>query len=68
LSTVWPARIEEYAEIRQKTDVLEGNFPLVVRSIADFGDASVVRGELAVFGMSFLARAKQCGGRIVLNI
>ena len=57
----WQARRLESAEIKQKTDVPEGNFPLAVRSTADFGDAAVVRGELAVFGMSFLVRAKQCG-------
>ena len=57
----WQARTEESPEIKQKMDVPEGNFPLAVRSTADFGDAAMVRGEVAVFGMSFLVRAKQCG-------
>ncbi len=57
----WQERTEESAEVKRSEDVPEGNFPLPVRSTADFGDAAVVRGEGAVFGMSFLARSKQCG-------
>jgi GUN4-like len=57
----WQARTEESSEVKQSTDVPEGNFPLPVRSTGDFGDAAVVRGEGVVFGMSFLARSKQCG-------
>ncbi len=54
-------RTEDSPEVKRPTDVPEGNFPLPVRSTADFGDGAVVRGEGAVFGMSFLARSKQCG-------
>ncbi len=57
----WQERTEESPEVKRSVDVPEGNFPLPVRSTADFGDAAVVRGEKAVFGMSFLARSKQCG-------
>ncbi len=57
----WQENREDSPEVKQPTDLPEGNFPLPVRSTADFGDAAVVRGEGAVFGMSFLARSKQCG-------
>lgn len=57
----WQDRTEESAEVKRSTDVPEGNFPLPVRSTGDFGDGAVVRGTGAVFGMSFLARSKQCG-------
>jgi GUN4-like len=55
------ARTEESPDLRSLTDVPEGHFPLPVRSTADFGDGAVVRGEGVVFGMSFLARSRQCG-------
>jgi hypothetical protein len=57
----WQERTETSPEIKLATDVPEGSFPLPVRSTADFGDGAVVRGEGAVFGMSFLARSQQCG-------
>lgn len=57
----WQERTEDSPEVKRSTDAPEGSFPLPVRSTADFGDAAVVRGEKAVFGMGFLARSKQCG-------